>query len=293
MGQANSRKDVTFKTAAQSVLERRSCREPYPIRWHVLAAPGPSIIFFSIPVIDIYNFYFQKSSLESNTSVFLHVPQARNAIVGQATEFKWEYRLSDADSKDIKTLQLSRISNLKTKQLVLWKTRNNVNITNLKYAKRLLATKNKMRNSRTLSYSFKLLNVTFDDEGNYTFKVEFGNQLRNVKKGVFLDVQGTAVCINCVIYQEECGHAQLREISYYLCSCYVTFDGKNNHFWYVGLTFWSSIYLISCRFRGGCTKDKSKATLIKQLKEVLHNVSQATVLLKILKRYSCLYCFHR
>jgi len=158
--------------------------------------PGSSIISYSIPVIDIYYFYFQRSSLESNTSVFLYIPKARNAIVGQATEFKWEYRLSDADSKDIKVLQLTRILNLHTKQLVLWEARNNVNTTNPKYAKRLLATKNKRHNSRTLSYSFKLFNLTLDDEGNYTFKVELGSQLRNVKRGVFLDVQGTAACIN-------------------------------------------------------------------------------------------------
>ena len=159
--QANSRKDPrSIKTAAQSVY-----------------------------------FHFQKASLESKTSVFLHVPQARNAIVGQVTEFKWEYRLSDADSKDVKALQLSQSSNPQTKQLVLWKAQNNVNTTNPKYAKRLLATKNKRHNSRTLSYSFKLFNVTLNDEGNFTFKVEFGNQLRNVKRRVFLDVQGAVVCI--------------------------------------------------------------------------------------------------
>jgi len=160
MGRANSRKDAPFKNAALS-----------------------------------FYFHFQKTSLESSTSEFLHVPQARNAIVGQVTEFKWEYHLSDADSKDVKALQLSRISNPQTKELVLWKARDHENTTDPKYAKRLLATKSKRHNSRTLSYSFKLFNVTLNDEGNYTFKVEFGNQLRNVKRGVFLDVKGTAVCI--------------------------------------------------------------------------------------------------
>ena len=127
------------------------------------------------------------------TSKFVHVPPARNAVVGQLTEFKWEYLLSNTDSKNVKLVQLSRRSNLQGKPQLVWKVQNNIKFTSQEYANRLkvsVKSRKERSNHQTKRYTFELFNVTLKDGGYYEFKVEFLNQMRNLRNEVFLEVHG-------------------------------------------------------------------------------------------------------
>ena len=121
----------------------------------------------------------------------MSVPSARIGIVGQATEFKWVYRYYTSDA-DFKAVLLTQRTNPQAKSRMLWKVHNNIHTTIPEYANRLFVSvdsKNE-KNHHTKSYTFKLVNVTRDDEGDYEFQVKFTQGQQDLESRVFLDVLG-------------------------------------------------------------------------------------------------------
>ncbi|CAH3030407.1 unnamed protein product [Porites evermanni] len=124
-------------------------------------------------------------------SKFLLVPEVKVALEGQEIVLRWEFRLTDVDNEDIETVQLSRKSTQASQPLVLWKVEKNVEKTIAEYTNRLsVKSRNKGDDNLICSYTFKLSNVTFKDEGEYQLKVEFAHEKRPLKSEVSLDVYG-------------------------------------------------------------------------------------------------------
>ena len=124
-------------------------------------------------------------------STIVSVPSARIGIVGEATEFKWVYRYPISDA-DFKAVQLTRRTNPQTKSRLLWKVHNSIHTTLPKYANRLFVSviSKKEQDYNAKSYTFKIVNLTRDDEGDYEFKVGFTKGQQDLRSGVFLDVLG-------------------------------------------------------------------------------------------------------
>ena len=138
-----------------------------------------------------------------NTSMFLHVPQLNNVMVGQVAEFNWSYRLSDQDRNLVKAVQLSCPTYIHHKQRTLWRNVSNGNqFTDQEYAGRLLVsleTKVKTQNyDHAKHYSFKLCNVTLQDERYYEIKIVMGNTRKHLKSRVFLTVNGKTFHLCCL-----------------------------------------------------------------------------------------------
>ncbi|KAJ7381373.1 Neural cell adhesion molecule 1 [Desmophyllum pertusum] len=103
----------------------------------------------------------EKSALMNNASMFVRVPRARNVTVGEAAEFNWEYRLSNEDRKSFKAVQLNCPTCTYNHHKFLWRIDSNGNqFTNQEYA----------------------------DEGNFEFKIEFGDRRKRLENQVFLAV---------------------------------------------------------------------------------------------------------
>ena len=141
-----------------------------------------------------------------NTSMFLHVPQLHNVTVGQVAEFNWGYRLSDQDRNLVKAVQLSCPAYSHHKHRILWRNDSNGNqFTDREYTGRLLVSHEiKKKNYHHMKQcSFKLCNVTLQDERYYEMKIELGNTRKHLKSQVFLTVNGMTFhlcclcCINC------------------------------------------------------------------------------------------------
>jgi len=133
--------------------------------------------------------------LDGKGSAFLHVPLARVGIVGQITEFEWEYQFdtSVANGGDVKIVQFSKRSNPRTKPRILWKFQDNVTTTIPEYAKRLFVSKvrrNETEKHPTERYNFTLFKVSSNDEGVYELNVGFTNKEMDLDSRVFLDVHG-------------------------------------------------------------------------------------------------------
>lgn len=138
-----------------------------------------------------------------NTSMFLRVPRLNNVTVGHVAEFNWGYRLSDQDRNLVKAVQLSCPTYNHHKHRILWKNDSNGNqFTDQEYASRLLVsdeTEVKTQNYHpTKHYSFKLCNVTLEDERFYEIKIEVGNKRKNLNSRVFLTVNGKTFHLCCV-----------------------------------------------------------------------------------------------
>ena len=146
---------------------------------------------------------WQKASVTVNTSMFLHVPQLINVTVGQVAEFNWRYRLSDQDRNLVKAVQLSCPTYNHHKHRILWRNDSNGNqFTDQEYTGRLLVshgTKVKTQNYHHAKHcSFKLCNVTLQDERYYEIKIELGNTRKDLKNRVFLTVNGKTFRLCCL-----------------------------------------------------------------------------------------------
>lgn len=101
-------------------------------------------------------------------------------------------------------MQLSRKSTQASQPLVLWKVEKNVEKTIAEYTNRLsVKSRNKGDDNLICSYTFKLSNVTFKDEGEYQLKVEFAHEKRPLKSEVSLDVYGISqkLFLCCLSFQ--------------------------------------------------------------------------------------------
>lgn len=101
-------------------------------------------------------------------------------------------------------MQLSRKSTQASQPLVLWKVEKNVEKTIAEYTNRLsVKSRNKGDDNLICSYTFKLSNVTFKDEGEYQLKVEFAHEKRALKSEVSLDVYGISqkLFLCCLSFQ--------------------------------------------------------------------------------------------
>ena len=138
-----------------------------------------------------------------NTSTFLHVPQLNNVTVGQVAEFNWAYRLSDQDRNLVKAVQLSCPTYNHHKHRILWRNDSNGNqFTDQEYTGRLLGSHEikvqKQNHHHTKHCSFKLCNVTLQDERYYEVKIELGNARKHIKSQVFLTVNGKNFHLCCL-----------------------------------------------------------------------------------------------
>ena len=138
-----------------------------------------------------------------NTSVFLHVPQLNNVTVGQVAEFNWKYRLSDQDRNLVKAVQLDCPTYNHHKHRILWRIDSNGNqFTDQEYTGRLLVSHETKAKTQIYHhakhYSFKLCNVTLQDERYYEIKIEMGNTRKHLKSRVFLTVNGKTFHLCCL-----------------------------------------------------------------------------------------------
>ena len=109
--------------------------------------------------------------------------------------FNGGYRLSDQDRNVVKAVELNCPEYKHHKFKILWRNDSNGRqFTDKEYTGRLLLsreTKVKTQNyHHTKQYSFKLYNVTLQDERYYEIKIEVGNTRKALKSRVFLAVNG-------------------------------------------------------------------------------------------------------
>lgn len=147
---------------------------------------------------------WQKPSVMVNTSMFLQVPQLNNITVGHVAEFNWGYRLSDQDRNLVKAVQFSCPTYKHHKHRILWRNDSNgIQSTDQEYANRLLVS-HETKVGKTQNYhhtkhcSFKLCNVTLQDERYYEIKIEVGNTRKHLKSQVFLTVNGKTFYLCCL-----------------------------------------------------------------------------------------------
>ena len=131
-----------------------------------------------------------------NTSMFLHFPQLNNVRVGHVAVFKWGYHLSEQDRNVVKAVQLSCPTYNHHKHRILWRNDSHGSqFTDEEYTGRLLVS----RETKAQNYSFKLCNVTLQDERYYEIKIEVGNTRKTLASRVFLTVNGKTFYL-CVVF---------------------------------------------------------------------------------------------